>query len=40
MALASLLRPQPQWLSGPAPEQDSVLLTQLTLVRNLADFLS
>lgn len=38
MALASLLRPLPQWLSGPAPEQDSVLLTQLTLVRNLADF--
>lgn len=38
MPTAGLLTPLPTWPSAPAPEQDCVLLTQLTLVRNLADF--
>lgn len=33
----TLLSPQPAWLAGAAPSQECVLLSQVTLVRNLAD---
>lgn len=38
MPSAGLLTPLPAWATATAPEGDCVLLTQLTLVRNLADF--
>lgn len=33
-----MLDAQPAWAAGPAPDHDGAVLTQLTLLRNLADF--
>lgn len=38
MPVTAVLQPEPSWVKSAAPEQDTVVLTQLTLVRNLADF--
>ena len=38
MPVTAVLQPEPSWVKSAAPEQDTVVLTQLTLVRNIADF--